>query len=237
MDNSQFGRLGCGVDKTRVMAVRINPDDIESITVLRRKCCGTYGSVVEMVFNIVTKRGTSRKGIGVEFNSNLVFETVNNLSELQKTFGAGAHQGGVPTKPASAQDAFNWGGSSWGTRLDGSPTIGIDGVSRPYSYAGDNWDRYYETGKSWTNSIAITGGGDKQNFRFGVSDLRSTGVIPNSGYDRLNLSFSTDAKLGKKLSFNAKILYSNEYAKNRPTVSDSPGMPCRQYGSVRQTSI
>jgi TonB-linked SusC/RagA family outer membrane protein len=226
MDNSQFGQAGLwgGQDQGDGMS-SINPDDIESITVLKgANAAALYGSRGgNGVINIVTKRGTSRKGIGVEFNSNLVFETVNNLSELQKSFGGGNHQGGVPTKPASAQDAFNWGGSSWGTRLDGSPTVGIDGVSRPYSYAGDNWDRYYETGKSWTNSIAITGGGDKQNFRFGVSDLRSTGVIPNSGYDRLNLSFSTDAKLGKKLSFNAKILYSNEYAKNRPTVSDSPG--------------
>ncbi len=226
MDNSQFGQAGLwgGQDQGDGMS-SINPDDIESITVLKgANAAALYGSRGgNGVINIVTKRGTSRKGIGVEFNSNLVFESVNNLSDLQKTFGAGNHQGGIPTKPASAQDAFNWGGSSWGTRLDGSPTVGIDGVTRPYSYAGDNWDRYYETGKSWTNSIAITGGGDKQNFRFGVSDLRSTGVIPNSGYDRLNLSFSTDAKLGKKLSLNAKILYSNEYAKNRPTISDSPG--------------
>jgi TonB-linked SusC/RagA family outer membrane protein len=175
------------------------------------------------VINITTKRGKARSGIGVEFSSNYVVETVNNLSDLQQKYGAGTHQGGIATKPTSAQDAFNWGEESWGTVLDGSPTAGIDGVTRPYSYAGDNWKRFYETGKAWTNSIAITGGGEKQTFRFGVSDLRSTSVMPNSGYDRLNLSLATDAKLGKKLTLNAKIIYSNEYAKNRPTVSDSPG--------------
>jgi TonB-dependent SusC/RagA subfamily outer membrane receptor len=160
----------------------INPDDIESITVLKgANAAALYGSRGgNGVINIITKKGTNRKGIGLEFNSNFVAETVMNLSDLQQKYGAGVYQGGVATKPTSVQDAFNWGGSSWGPALDGSPTVDILGNTRSYSYAGDNWDRFYETGKSWTNSVAITGGGDKQTFRFGVSDLRSSGVIPNS---------------------------------------------------------
>ena len=225
MDNSQFGQAGLwgGADQGDGMS-SINPDDIESITVLKgANAAALYGSRGgNGVINIITKRGASRKGIGVEFNSNFVMENVVNFSDLQQKYGAGVYQGGVATKPTSVQDAFNWGGSSWGPALDGSPTVDILGNTREYSYAGDNWDRFYETGKSWTNTISIMGGGDKQTFRFGVSDLRSTGVIPNSGYDRLNLSFTTDAKLGNKLTLNAKILYSNEYAKNRPFISDSP---------------
>ncbi len=52
------------------------------------------------------------------------------------------------------------------------------------------------------------------------------GVVPNSGFDRINVSLSTNSKFGKKLSFNTKILYSNEKVKNRPNVSDSPGNGC-----------
>ena len=50
------------------------------------------------------------------------------LDDLQQKYGAGVYQSGVATKPTTVQEAFNWGGSSWGTALDGSPTMGIDGV-------------------------------------------------------------------------------------------------------------
>jgi TonB-linked SusC/RagA family outer membrane protein len=221
--NGQAGLWG-GQDQGDGLS-SINPDDIESITVLKgANAAALYGSRGgNGVINIVTKRGKARKGVGIEFSSNLVMETVNNLSDLQQKYGEGMYQGGVATKPTNAQNAFNWGGDSWGPALDGSPTVGIDGVTRPYSYAGDNWDRFYRTGKAWTNSFSVTGGGEKQTFRFSVSDLRSTSIVPNSGYDRTNMSLATDAKLGKKLSVNAKVMYSHEYAHNRPTISDSPG--------------
>ena len=221
--NGQAGLWG-GQDQGDALS-SINPDDIESITVLKgANAAALYGSRGgNGVINIVTKRGRAGQGIGVEFSSNYVAETVMNLSDLQEQYGAGVYQNGVAVKPTTVQEAFNWGGSSWGPALDGSQTIGIDGVARPYSFAGDNWDRFYQTGNAWTNSIALTGGGDKQTFRFGVSDLRSTAVIPNSGYDRTNVSFTTNAKLGNKLTVDAKVIYSHEYAKNRPTVSDSPG--------------
>lgn len=204
----------------------INPDDIESITVLKgANAAALYGSRAgNGVINITTKKGANRKGLGVEFSSNFVAETVMNLEELQTTYGQGGNYvNGVAVKPANASESFNTANSSWGPRMDGSQIVGIDGVSRPYSYAGDNWKRYYETGKSWTNSLSISGGNETQTFRLGVSDLRSSSVIPNAGYDRTNLSLAYNAKIGKKFSVNSKVLYSYEYTKNRPTVSDSPG--------------
>ena len=225
--SNNFGQAGLwgGQDQGDGLA-SINPDDIESITVLKgANAAALYGSRGgNGVINIVTKKGSSRRGIGVEFNSNYVFETVNNLSDLQTKYGSGVYENGIPQVPQTAQEAFNWSEQSWGPRLDPSVSfMGIDGKMRPYVYAGDNWKRFYETGTAWTNSLAITGGGDKQTFRFSISDLRSDGVIPNSGYDRTNLALNTNAKLGKRLTLDAKVMYSHEYAKNRPTVSDSPG--------------
>ena len=48
-------------------------------------------------------------------------------------------------------------------------------------------------------------------------------LLPNSGFDRTNVSLSTNSKFGKKLTIDAKVLYSLENNKNRPTLSDSPG--------------
>lgn len=231
IDNSSFGdnqgQAGVwgGQDQGNGLS-SINPDDIESITVLKgANAAALYGSRGgNGVINIVTKKGAARRGVGIEFSSNYVAETVMNLSDLQQKYGAGDYtETGEPQKPETARDAFAWGGNSWGPRMDGSPTVGIDGVTRPYSYAGDNWKRFYRTGSAWTNSVAMTGGSDKLNFRLGVSDLRSTSVVPNSGFDRTNATLTANAKLGAKISVNAKMMYTNEYAKNRPTISDSPG--------------
>ena len=157
----------------------INPDDIESITVLKGgNAAALYGArAANGVINIVTKKGQGRKGIGIEFNSNFVFETINNLTDFQKSYGSGGMVGPtlatrVATKPATRAQAFSgWGAQAWGPRFDGSSTVQYDGVERPYSYVGDNWERYYETGTSWTNSLAFTGGNENQNFRFSVSNL------------------------------------------------------------------
>ena len=109
-----------------------------------------------------------------------------------------------------------------GTKNGWQPNCSIRWITRPYSYAGDNWDRFYETGKAWTNSLALTGGSETQSFRLSLSDLRSTGVFPNSGFDRINVSLAANSKIGKKIVINTKVMYANEKTKNRPSLSDSP---------------
>lgn len=236
MDNSGFGQAGIwgGRDEGDGMA-SINPDDIESITVLKgANAAALYGSrAANGVINVVTKKGTGRKGIGVEFNSNYVFERVNDLRDFQQEYGQGGYVLSDPSNPDSPriavaprtqQEAYNWGTSSWGPKFGSgtSESIQFDGVTRPYAHAGDNWDRFFRTGSTLTNSLSLTGGSDTQNFRFSLADLRGNSVVPNAGFERQNLSLSTNSKFGKKLTFVSKVMYSHEYADNRPYLSDSP---------------
>ena len=226
MDNNNFGQAGLwgGSDEGDGLS-SINPDDIESITVLKgANAAALYGSrAANGVINVVTKRGTKRKGVGIEFGTNYVFEKLNDLSDLQKTYGTGSYVERVATKPANQNQAYEWGDDSWGPKFDNSQVIGFDGKMRPYAHAGDNFSRYLKTGHAFTNNLAFSGGNETQNFRASVTNLKSTSIIPNSGFDRLNLSLSTNAKFGKRLTLDAKVLYSEEKAKNRPNVSDSPG--------------
>ncbi|HNR06243.1 MAG TPA: SusC/RagA family TonB-linked outer membrane protein [Saprospiraceae bacterium] len=230
MDNSGFGQAGLwgGSDEGDGMS-SINPDDIESITVLKgANAAALYGArAANGVINIITKRGAKRKGIGVEFNSNFVFETLNDLSDLQNDYGSGGFTGalpnGVSTKPSTIQEAGNWGHQGWGPKFDGSSVIQFDGISRPYSYAGDRFKEYFETGTSFTNSLAFTGGTDNSSFRISATDLRGSTILPNTGFDRTNVSLAANSKFGKRITMDAKILYSLENNKNRPTLSDSPG--------------
>jgi TonB-linked SusC/RagA family outer membrane protein len=233
IDNSNFGQAGVwgGADQGDGMS-SINPDDIESMTVLKGAgAAALYGSrAANGVILITTKKGMGRKGIGVEVNSNYVMEKVQNLTDFQTEFGSGGLVGStlatqVPKFAESIEEHWNnwWGLSAWGPRLGSGEVVQFDGVKRPYTYKGDNWDRYYETGSTFTNTVSLTGGSPEQNFRFSASSLQNEGVIPNSGFDRINLSLAATAKMFKRVSFNTKVLYSNEKAKNRPNLSDSPG--------------
>jgi len=232
MDNSNNGQAGIwgGADEGDGMS-SINPDDIASMTVLKGAgAAALYGSrAANGVILITTKRGAAQKGLGVEFNSNYVFETVRNLTDFQKTHGSGGYvgttlQNSVATKPTTFDEVWanDWALSSWGPKFDGSQVMQFDSISRPYSYSGDNWKRFFKTGNTITNSIALTGGSETQNFRFSAAHLKNNGIIPNSGFERINLSLAANSKMGRKLSFGTKVLYSNENTKNRPNVSDSP---------------
>lgn len=117
MDNNNFGQAGLwgGSDEGDGLS-SINPDDIESITVLKgANAAALYGSrAANGVINVVTKRGTKRKGVGIEFGSNYVFEKLNDLSDLQKSYGTGSYVQGVAQKPANQNQAYEWGDDSWG---------------------------------------------------------------------------------------------------------------------------
>ena len=248
MDNSNFGQIGVwgGYDGGDGLT-SINPDDIESVTVMKgASAAALYGSRGGYgVINIVTKKGTVKKGIGVGFSSEYTLEKVKNLSDLQTVYGPGGLTQENPDDPSSAltyskaetqSEAFGWGaGSMWGPKLDGTAVMQFDGVRRPYSYAGDNWNRYYQPGQTWTNNLTISGGTEKQTFRFSFSDLRNTYIIPNSGFYRKNLSISTDGKFGERITFNAKVMYSNEITKNRTRLSDSPGNPVQSVWNLANT--
>ena len=222
IDNSGFGQAGMwgGSDEGDGTS-SINPDDIEDLTVLKgANAAALYGSRASNgVILITTKSGKARKGIGIDFNSNFVFEDRFDLLDLQTQYG----QGREGEAPADAAEAFNVGTSVWGGRLDGQPVAQFDGVERPYSYVDDNFDSFFRTGTTWTNSIGFSGGNETQTFRLNFSRLDNQSIIPNAGYQRNNVSLSFNGKYADKLTVTSKILYSNENADNRPRVSDSPG--------------
>lgn len=225
MDNSTPGQAGLwGGNDEGDGLTSISPDDIESITVLKgANASALYGSRGgNGVVNIVTKKGSSRKGVGIEFNTNYVFDVLYDQSDLQTKYGQGNYSQGVSMKPQTPQEAFGSGRTSWGPALDGSQVYQFDGVMRPYTDQGNQFEKFFETGNSWTNTLALSGGGENQTFRFSVTDLQSNSIVPNSGFDRTNITLSTNAKYFDKLTLDAKIMYSHEEAKNRPRLSDSP---------------
>ena len=201
----------------------INPDDIESISVLKGGTASAlYGSRASNgVILITTKKGAAQKGIGVEYNSTFTAETPEVIPDWQYQYGEGKF--GTPV--TNQQDAISYGRLSFGGKLDGSSVIQFDGVSRPYVAQKNNIKNFYNTGKTFTNTIAFTGGSDALNFRFSISDLNNKGIVPNNSLDKKISNLNVNAKLSKNLSIEAVAQYNVEDNFNRPGLGDALGNP------------
>jgi hypothetical protein len=102
----------------------INPDDIESISVLKGgTAAALYGSRRQWCYFDYYEKGTIRKGIGVEYNATATIDDVVDFTDWQYMYGQG--DGGV--KPTSQAQAVSWGRRSWGAKMDGQPYIAFDG--------------------------------------------------------------------------------------------------------------
>ncbi len=222
IDNTNLGSAGMwgGQDWGDGIS-SLNPDDIESYTILKGNAAAAlYGfRASNGVILITTKSGKNRQGIGVEFNTQFRSESVINRLDFQEEYGHGIN-GAAPT---TVEEALANGLYSWGGKLDGSSVMQFDGQSRSYSSVGDNLSRFYQNGSTFSNTLALTGGSEMYNFRFSGSALNNQDVTPNAGLDRYNFSMKTNAKFNDKFSGNIGVTYVNEQVENRPRLSDSPG--------------
>ncbi len=202
----------------------INPDDIESISVLKGgTAAALYGSrAANGVILITTKKGRAQKGIGIEFNSTATYDNVAVFPDYQYEYGQG--DGGVkPTTLAAAQGS---GRRSWGAKIDGSTDyVAVDGKTHPYVAQKNNLKNYYQTGSTYTNSLAFVGGSEGITYRFSLADLSSKGILPGTTYDRKTFNLAVNAKLNSKISIEALAQYNIETGHNRTGAGDALGNP------------
>lgn len=222
MDNSQRGSSGQwgGSDNGDGIG-NINPDDIESMTVLKgQSASALYGARASNGVILITTKTGKRNSFAVEYNLNYMMDKAMDLTDFQYEYGQG--QKGI--KPTDVLSARNSNRFSWGTKLDGSPTIQFDGKMYPYSAVRDNIS-FYRTGTSLTNSFAFSGGGDKGAFRLSVSGLDANAIVRNSGLDRKTVNLNTQQNITDKLTATIVVNYVDEKAKARPQLSDGPMNP------------
>lgn len=219
IDNSNQGAAGSygGMDRGNGLS-SINPDDIESISVLKGgTAAALYGSrAANGVILITTKSGKGQQGVGVEYNTTLTMETPRNLLDWQYEYGAGS-QG---AKPGSQAEAIAFGRMSWGARLDGSMVPQPNGEEAPYIAQRDNIKNFYNTGSTFNNTVALSGGNEIANFRFAAANLDNKGIVPNNALNIKSFNLSANATLAKRIIFEGKAQYSIEKNDNRPFTAD-----------------
>jgi TonB-linked SusC/RagA family outer membrane protein len=220
MDNTVRGSAGewGGADLGDGIS-NINPDDIENVTVLKGSTASAlYGArAANGVIQITTKSG-SRTKTTIEYNTNFQIDRAVDNTDFQDQYG----QGSQNLRPTDKASAIVSGNTAWGQRLDGTPTIGIDGQLHAYSKVKGNINNFYRTAPSWTNTVAISGGGEKGTYRLSLSNLDNKSILRNSGLTRRTVNFNTSYDLTTKLSFNLTASYIDQNDTNRPQLSDSP---------------
>ncbi|MDW7694295.1 SusC/RagA family TonB-linked outer membrane protein [Flammeovirgaceae bacterium SG7u.111] len=230
--NSSSTQSGAGGYDYGNAASDINPDDIESMSVLKgASAAALYGSrAANGVILITTKSGKSRKGIGVSFNGGVTFNQVYNLPDYQNEYGGGYKQEfdlyeGEPVVNYAADE-------SWGPRMDGQmvrqwyswyeddPNYG---KQTPFVAHPDNIKDFYETGVTQNYNISLDGGNEKSSFRMSYTYLDQTGTIPNSSQKRNNVTFRGDTKLTDKLSAGISATYVRTDTYGRPSTGYGAG--------------
>ncbi|WP_036152308.1 SusC/RagA family TonB-linked outer membrane protein [Maribacter forsetii] len=220
-------------------AAEINPQDIESINVLKGPAAAAlYGSrAANGAIIITTKKGTSQSSkLGVSFNTGITIENVLMLPDWQNEYGQGNNQqfSFVDGSGSGIADGVD---ESWGPRLDtglmiaqfdsprtdgtrGGDTFVSDAdiITTPWVSQPDNTRDFFETGITKTNSIAISKSGEMGNMRLSFQNLDQEGTLPNTDLKRNTLSFSGTMNVSDKVKVNANMNYVKTDSDNRPAV-------------------
>lgn len=223
-------------------AMEVNPDDIESVSVLKGpSAAALYGTRASNgVIVIKTKDGSKKKGFSVSFNSSLTVESAFKLPEFQNDYGQGNNGqfAFVNGLGGGVNDLISY---SWGPKLDigllipqfDSPVVLPDGSivrgADTSLYSGlpitptefksypDNIKDFYNTGKTTINNVAISNGFEGGDYRLSLTDLRSESIIPGVNLDRQTLAAKLNFKPSDKTTISTAINYVNSKSDNRPS--------------------
>ncbi|MFZ4462871.1 MAG: SusC/RagA family TonB-linked outer membrane protein [Bacteroidales bacterium] len=214
----------------------INPDDIESYTVLKGPTAAAlYGSRGQNgVIQITTKRGkgTGTKPFIVEFNSSTMFENgFLAIPKVQDEYGPGDH-GKYSFFDGRGGGTNDGDYDIWGPKFEGqlisqydSPIDPVTGerIPTPWVARGkDNLERFIETGLLSTNSISLSSGNEKYDMRFSAAHSYQKGIVPNTSLNMTNFNISGGYNISKKLRIEANMAYSRQYTPNVPDVNYGP---------------
>lgn len=185
----------------------INPDDVETIDVLKGPAAAVlYGSRASNgAIIITTKSGKGGMGMNnktsITYNTSYSWENFLKLPEYQNEFGQGGD--------FNYDSRENW---SWGEKFDGSMRPWgqeVDGKQRvkPYTGLPNNVKDFFRNGHTFTNNVSLTGGTDKIGYYFSVGDLRSTNPIPGTDYRRNTVKASASLQLPNNFYSNFSLTY------------------------------
>lgn len=201
---------------TEGSASQINPEDIESISVLKgANAAALYGSRAQNGAIIVTTKKGATGDMKIEYNGNLTISKAYDPFNYQNTYGQGS------------QGQFNSSQGSWGPKMEGQmienwrKTLYNDENAADYAMLPQkNYiDDFYRTGANYTNSVVVSGGTDKINSRISFTDTRNQGITPNHSLNRQYYDMNSQWS-SKYIDLSAKVNYMRQKTLNRPRLGE-----------------
>ena len=206
----------------------VNPDDVESMTVLKGAAAtALYGSrAANGVILITTKTGKKQKGVGIDYNGGMQWESVLRLPQQQNEFGQGWY--GAKTMDENG---------SWGPRFDGSylrygKVYNNSQQRKSYVAIPSNMQDFFDTGVRYSNSISFNGATDASTFYVSLSQLTDDGIIPTSSdrYKKYTFSGRASHRVGKVM-----LSSSVNYAYNHNSFVTTGQGTTSMYNAIMQT--
>lgn len=261
-NNSAGQKTGRGGYDYGNAAMDINPDDIESVNVLKGAAAtALYGSRANAgALIITTKKGKKKEGFGISFNSSLTVASADKstLPKYQDKYGAG--YGPYYSSPDGYFDFYDINGdgsddlvvpfgedASYGAAFNPNllvyqwnsiyPGLPKYGQATPWVAAQHTPNDLYESGITTTNSVSF-GKSNKDNaFRIGFTNKIQGGVLPNQRMLRNNLTFAAMQKINDKLKGSVDFSYVNSSTKGRNGTGYDSRNPMQAFRQWFQTNV
>ncbi len=188
----------------------VNPDNIESLTVLKGPAAAIlYGSRASAgAIVITTKSGKNLKDkTSVTISSSYNLQNVYGLPKYQNDYGQG-----------TTNDFNNTSANSWGPKFG----TGITQVTRkqgdvvPYQAYPNNEKDWFQQGQILQNTISVASGKGDNNYILSVGNMDQVGVVPNTRFGRTSVQFGGNAKLANGLKVSSNLTYSMTTQRGQP---------------------
>lgn len=223
IDNTNFNDNTTGVTGGGVYSdggdglSSINPDDIESMTILKgAPASALYGSrAKDGVIMITTKTKGKGKGLGVSYNGNFTDETPLDFTDYQKVYGQGEN-GIRPTAPDPTSGEWSFG-EKFAPGLT-QTLFGTTGL--PYQPQGSRIKEFYRHGQNLSNTVTLESAGEKGGIHLSLNNTDDKGIVPNNSFNRKGMNLGFSYNLSDKFNFGGNVNYTREDNKNPPNIAN-----------------
>jgi len=194
----------------------INPDDIESMTVLKGpNAAALYGiRAANGVVIITTKSGKKGKGLSIaSFSTSVMFQDPLILPDFQNSYGQGATSNYFQYVDGAGGGYNDGVDESWGPALDRGlefvqwDSYKVNGAPLPWISHPDNVKDFYETGINFSNTLSLSASNENANLRLSIGNSDETGMVPNTNMNKYSFSLNGSIKLGDHLSAGTSLMY------------------------------
>lgn len=216
LDNTNFGSAGeqGGYDLGDGISA-INPDDIETMTVLKGPAASAlYGSRASHGVILITTKKAEQEKVSVEYNGSFTVDTqLAKWDDVQEIYGMGDNG-------QYQLDASSGTNQSWGVKADMIDKTYFDGSVHPFLIYPNNTSSFFRTGLTAQNTAVLSVNTGKTGVRFSFTDMRNKDILPNTNMSRDNFDLRVNTSAGP-IDFDFSANYTRENVKNRPALGSS----------------